>query len=336
MSGANLQNPPNPQHGLNPALKSKPARHIFLVSDGRSCSTWFASLLNHGCHFSYYFEPLENGFLPNLAGEKKIPYLDSKRLSEHSYGRFGKVLRKGRSLLRLNYCLKDPDGVILYARPGHLSEGHREFYASVFRNEWSSARSGPWYADSPSTLVKDVSALLLAKAISQEMPSVDVVCLIRNPVEVASSKLALNNWGWFREPVQLLANSQLTHDWLMPFAGEIRQAKTQFQKYVVLWAIMHHVVMQQFEGRNITYVRCHDDPTQIKKKVSHIINRSLSVAVDDAKYEQALTARSPTDRPKGVQLYRPTRSEIDYAAAIIKSFGLAELLDFSDSLPARK
>ena len=212
-------------YALAPAIMSTKGRNIWLVSDGRSGSTWISSLINHRPYFAEYFEPLHSDFTPEMLGEP----------------------------------------LIRYVRPGELPELYRYLYGRIFNRKWSSPWSGPKYPEHQSVLIKDIHALLLAKALTDEAPTLDVVCLIRDPVQVAVSKLRQGaRREWFGEPAQLLADTALRHDWLLPFEAEIRAAKTQFQKYVILWAIMYHVMKQQF-GKSTSYIRYHDGYSRIRE-----------------------------------------------------------------------
>ncbi len=259
-------------------------RHIWLVSDGRSGSTWFASLLNHRGTFAEYFEPLHCHFSPELAGEPQIPYI----------------------------------------RPGCDLSLYMDFYSRVFDKSFSLPRAGPTNKHRSSVLVKDIHALLLVKAVSSKLPDVDVVCLFRDPIEVAMSKLALDEWYWFREPVHLLKNEKLRQDWLVSHEEVIRAAQTQFEKYVALWAIMYNVVSRQFEDQGITYVNYNGSFSQIIDKVSIILDKAEVGAVDAPAFESAYNSRSKTER-SDIRRFRPKRGEMDYAISVIESFWVIKL-----------
>lgn len=260
-------------------------RSIWLVSDGRSGSTWLSSLLNHRGSFSEYFEPLHMHFTPQLSNELLIPY----------------------------------------ARPGKLPQLYRDFYSGVFSKTLLLPRSGPSSPERSLLLAKDIHALLIAKAVSCEFPSVDVICLVRDPIEVASSKLTLNEWKWFREPKQLLENEELREDWLRSHEELIQNAETQFQKYIVLWAIMHFVFLHQFDSDEIIYLYYKDSFAVLKEKLDAILSR-VAVTLDPAKFRTAYYSRSTTDLIETPR-YRPSPSEREYAVSVIQAFGLTALFN---------
>jgi FkbM family methyltransferase len=267
---------------------SADARQVWLVSDGRSGSTWLSSILNHRKNFAEYFEPLHSMFSPELFGEP----------------------------------------LITYERPGQLSDKIRDFYAHVFSRKWSLPRSGPNNPENRSVLVKDIHALLLAKAVSAEFPKIEVVCLVRDPVAVAASKLTMESRGsvWFREPALLLRNELLRSDWLSPFEKIIWEASTQFEKYVMLWAIMYHIISRQFEQSKITYVRYSDSQEriiEIANKFSYVENDS---EVGNSELISAFKTRSRTDAPLDAAKYVPSKRELEYSQEIVRVFGLEDLL----------
>ena len=262
--------------------------YVWLVSDGRSGSTWLSSLLNYRQTFAEYFEPLHSMFSPEFFG----------------------------------------DPLIMYERPGHLSDKLRTFYARTFSRRWSSRRSGPSNPERKSVLVKDIHALLLAKAVSAELPEIEVVCLVRDPAAVASSKLMMEKHGaaWFREPALLLQNELLLSDWLLPFEKAISEARTQFQKYVMLWAIMYHVISRQFVPSQITFVRHTDSQErilEIANKFSHAEHDRQGAKIQ---FADAFNSRSRTDAPKGSAKYTPSQWELEYSQEIVHMFGLEHIL----------
>lgn len=260
-------------------------RHVWLVSDARSGSTWFSSLLNHRSTFAEYFEPLHSHFSPELANEPLIPYV----------------------------------------RPGKLPELYRNFYSSIFQKTLVLPRSGPSGPDRKLVLVKDIHAMLIARAVSCEFPLVDVVCLVRNPIDVASSKLGLNKWIWFREPKELLQNPYLREDWLAPYEEIVHAAETQFQKYIVLWALMYYVFAQQFSSDTVTYVYYGKSRAALRDTVDAILERAAGVKGDARKFELAFEKRNQ----ETVQRYRPSYSELEYAVSIVSAFELNTFLDLS-------
>jgi Sulfotransferase domain len=266
-------------------MVSSTGRHIWLVSDARSGSTWFSSMLNHRSTFAEYFEPLHSHFSSELANEPLIPY----------------------------------------ARPGKLPDLYRNFYSGIFQKSLVLPHSGPSGHDRKLVLIKDIHAMLIARAVSYEFPLVDVVCLVRDPIDVASSKLGLSEWIWFREPKELLQNPYLREDWLARYEKIIQAAETQFQKYVVLWASMYYVFSQQFSSDDVTYVKYGEDLATLKGTVDIILERAAGVKGDAREFELAF--KTPSRTQVAMQRYKPSHGELEYAVSIVSTFGLNNLLD---------
>jgi sulfotransferase family protein len=92
-------------------------------------------------------------------------------------------------------------------------------------------------------IVKEIRANLLLKWIKTQFRPVKIVLVLRHPCADASSRLHLE---WQSHLDELLSQDELVRDHLAPFAGEIEQAKTQFEKHVFLWCIENFVPLRQF------------------------------------------------------------------------------------------
>jgi len=267
-------------------------KSIWLLSDGRSGSTWMSSLLNCSRSFAEYFEPWH------------------PRLSDEYFGA----------------------PTIPYARPGEVPEQYREFYARVFGKRWSSVRSGPSFPKNTPVLVKDIHAMLMARAVTTEVPITQIICLVRNPVQVATSKLRLNHWEWVREPVHLLNDRALCQDWLEPFREVILAARSQFEKYIVIWAILYYVFFHQSEGGDVIYIRYSEASESIERKVVSVLQKlgldqPAEKVFQDAFVNRVDINKMDKGRSRG---YEPTAADLAYAERIIAQFGLNELLAGAD------
>ncbi len=257
-------------------------KHIWLLSDGRSGSTWMSGLINARGDFREYFEPLHSARTPEFSGEPLIPY----------------------------------------ARGGAAALKYVAFYRRVFAGEFALEGCGPsGPADGP-IIVKDIHALLIARATLDGLADVRPICLVRHPLDVARSKLALDDWTWLREPAQLLQDRALAEDWLAPYEAHIRAAQRPFEKYVALWAILH-LVFSRSVGEAL-YIRYDADPARLKQQVDDVRASAGLPALAPGEFARAYLARSRTAaaRPKP----EATPAERDYADAMIESFGLRGLL----------
>ena len=165
--------------------------------------------------------------------------------------------------------------------------------------------------------------MLIARAISEEIEDVELVCLVRDPVEVARSKLSLRSWRWFGEPAQLLDEGELEKTWLLDFSDIIRDARTEFEKYIILWAIMHYVVKRQF-GDQIRFVKYRGTINNIMRDVIEIRSQAGLAPLGEAEFVKAFNTRSGTDNPDRKVALEPT--EVRYAEKIVEAFGLGDLI----------
>ena len=158
---------------------------------------------------------------------------------------------------------------------------------------------------------------------SRRFEDVELVCLVRSPVEVARSKLSLRSWRWFGEPAQLLDDGDLERTWLLEFSDIIRGARTEFEKYVILWAIMYYVVKRQF-GDQIKFVKYSDIVDNIILDVTEIRRGAGLPPQNEKDFMKAFNNRSGTDNPDQKVVLKPT--EVQYAEEIVEAFGLGDLI----------
>jgi FkbM family methyltransferase len=273
-----------PRAASIPEPAGKDFEHIWLVSDGRSGSTWLESLIGSSAPFASYFEPMHATMNPALKGEPLVRYI----------------------------------------RPGQVPQKYIDLYQAVFSRQFRHKRAGPYRPQHQSVVVKDIHALMSARAISAVFPSVKVVCLVRHPVDVAKSKMRLKDWLWLKEPSALLDQAELHRDWLKPFEDTIKAASSQFEKYVAIWCAMYFVFARQFEGSPVDYVRYDDiavEPNETLSRVFANVKGEPRIAPPGQ-----VLKRSVTDRPELGVMYDPSEKELHYAECCLDSFGLHHLL----------
>jgi FkbM family methyltransferase len=267
-----------------PTREQAPFEHVWLVSDGRSGSTWVESLIGNAGRFASYFEPMHAGLTPALKGEPLVRYL----------------------------------------RPGHVPDQYAELYRAVLSRHFSNPRAGPFRAENQAVLIKDIHALLSARAISALFPSMKVVCLVRHPVDVAKSKMRLSNWMWLKEPSVLLDQTQLREDWLEPFSDLMNAASSQFEKYVAIWCAMYFVFDRQFEGAQVEYVSY----KAIGENPQGALSRVLAGVAGKPRAlpPRLMKRRSWTARPETGVAYSPSDKELSYAEQCVTAFKLSHLI----------
>lgn len=190
---------------------------VWILGEGRSGTTWATSLLDPPGRLRVVFEPFHPHRTPELA---------------------------------------DLAGPYAYARPGDRHPRLEAVVDKIFSGRLLSPRTMPrekrWLYDG--LVVKDIFANLIAAWTVSLHPEIRPVLLLRHPIAVAKSKLALDDWFWFREPVDLLADEALLEDHLSPFEAVIHDARTQLEKYVALWCISTLIPLKMMQPEQLVVI----------------------------------------------------------------------------------
>lgn len=188
---------------------------IWLIGDGRSGTTWVASILNGNKLARELFEPYHPHVLQN---PKLQPYLYS-----HSDD-------------------LDEDLVDLYSKIFTGSLEHR-------RIDYDNRKL--WYKG---LIVKDVFINLSAFALSQRFESVKPILLLRNPFAVVHSKLQKKHWFWPTDLKVYLDNSKLLAR-LPPrvkqllIEADLRKNFVEIQ--FIHWVIGNSILLSDFTEENL-------------------------------------------------------------------------------------
>lgn len=208
---------------------------IWLVSDGRSGSTWLSDLINADRRYRELFEPFH-------------PYI-VKKVRDYS--------------------------LFQYLRPEDQGSPLCDFLTSVFSGEFKHLRadvSKPrlFYKG---LLVKDIFAHLLMPWVHHNIPGVKKVLLIRNPFSVALSKQRLKKWTWMTEPKEFLNQPALYSDYLKPFSEVIQSIGDDFiEKQVLIWAIIHYVPLKNLNSQDLHIIFYEDLVTRPAQEIERLFN----------------------------------------------------------------
>jgi len=284
---------------------------VWLIGDGRSGTTWVSSLINHRQQYREMFEP----FHPRVFGDVQT---------------------------------FQPN---MYIRPGDAREGFREIAAQVFSGKLTHDRvdrdTRP--ALYRGLLVKDIFANLFAYWARLRFPDVKVILLLRNPFEVALSKLRKRKWFWTTDPLDLFNQRDLQDDLLRPFEALIRSVSARndyVQNQILIWSILNWVPLVQFrpgEMHVIFYEHMVADPdgevAQVMKHVRpHDSAPSLTIPDELVRKPSRVTAADSPVR-SGASLTESWKSalqpaEIEAGFEILRHFGLDGLYPL-DAMPDR-
>lgn len=209
---------------------------VWLIGDGRSGTTWIASLINHQGQFREMFEPFHPRFVPAMRG------------------------------LRPNH----------YLRPDATAEDFQETARSVFSGRLRHPRVDQDNTQLlyRGLLVKDVFANLLARWASLQFPEIRAFLLVRNPFAVASSKLEKREWFWQTDPRDFLQQPALMDDHLRPHRELIERVGHEgdfIERQVLIWAILNYVPLRQFPSDALPVIFYEDALLQPEREVQNVL-----------------------------------------------------------------
>jgi hypothetical protein len=184
---------------------------IWLIGEGRSGTTWIASLINADRRKRELFEPFHRRFVPEAA-----------------------FLEPGA-----------------YRRPEAEDPRLHAFAASVFTGRFECRRvdQGVLPAIYKGLVVKDIFATLLARWAVERFDWVKPVLLMRNPWAVARSKQDRVHWYWITDPADFLADRVLVADHLADRSELLASVSAQgdfILNQIAIWALVHRTVLRQF------------------------------------------------------------------------------------------
>jgi hypothetical protein len=132
-----------------------------------------------------------------------------------------------------------------YLRPDDASEAFlgptRLALSGSLRDPWTARFNEKFVARQ--RLIKDIRANLLLGWMRANFPGMPIVLLLRHPCAVVTSRLAL---GWKDNLDETMAQEDLVEDHLLPMEAEIRAARDDFERHLLLWCIDNYVPLRQF------------------------------------------------------------------------------------------
>jgi Sulfotransferase domain len=181
---------------------------IWTVGDGRSGTTWLSSIINWHGRYREMFEPFHPEFVPAM-----------RSLRPYQYVRVGSLIGEFRELVNTVFSGRLRDERVDAQTPPRLHRG---------------------------LVVKDIFAHLFAAAVLHELREIKLVLIIRNPIDVALSKLKLQSWWWPGDPRLFLEQKSLMEDYLFPFEAQIANCSSDFVvRQAMIWAVLHYVLLRQ-------------------------------------------------------------------------------------------
>ncbi len=275
---------------------------IWLLSDGRSGSTWFAQLLN--CHHRYHVEhePIHHDFNPRLLDQPLMPFPEDAALHTHYLPLFQDILA-GR----------------------HVT--HR----------FGQKRAGPKQSGQDGLIIRDIHGLLIAPRLLSALPQLRPVIIVRHPAEVAASKLALAEWSWFAEIERYLDDKTVRRE-LTGLGHLIAAATTPYRRHVIHWAASHRFFFSAVSPRSLPIIRYPGGRAEMSADVERVLSLiGHRESTHDAMFDIAWRTRSATERPpcdtsllrQTFRRLRPSRRDLAFTERVIDAFCLRWLVPWT-------
>lgn len=210
---------------------------VWLISEGRSGSTWLSSILSNDRKALQVFEP----FHPEVIGSKKgfEPYAYNDQLD------------RGSQIVK--FYKKAFAGEIFHRRVNY--DNRKLSYSGI--------------------IVKDIFVSLSSYAIYQHFKNISVIILIRNPFDVILSKSKTSQKGWLW-PVDLkifLNNTKLMRrldNEQFELIQRIHKLGSLNEKQMVNWTLTYFITLSDFEADGpyiLFYENIKADPVGELKKI---------------------------------------------------------------------
>ena len=267
---------------------------VFLAGSGRSRTTWASAIINYKNEYRCVFEPFHSSKVEICKEFGHRQYLRPED-------------RRERFL-----C---PARII-------LSGGLRSRWPDYLQRRFVSGRR----------LIKEVRANLMLGWIRVNFAEMPIVFVLRHPCAVANSRTHLRR-RWTPSLDDFLSQKELVEDFLEPFVGEMRSAKTDFERHVFSWCIENYVPLKQL-GRGeihlIFYENLCEDPEGEVKRLFAFLGKDFDESVLQKMKNPSLFSRPGSAVLSGEGLVggwrkHVTDAQLERAVEILGLFGLEKV-----------
>ena len=235
-----------------------PDQVLWLLSAGRSGSTWVSSLLQSQLHCREVFEP----FHPLLS---HMP----PTLTSHPYNPQTREFAEFADLVLTGKYAQARTEVDNVGRP--LSQN--------------------------GLLIKDVFANLFCAQELDKRPGIEAILLMRNPADVVASKRLQPHWHWVWDPAEYLTDPALVNDHLAPLASTISSFSKQGnleEKLLTSWCIQHIVPLRACPPNRLRLAFYEEIKAHPRREIRNLLRDSalLTAMQDPEEIEHLIRAPS--------------------------------------------
>ncbi len=223
-------------HSYKPIIVTDRESTIMVLGSARSGTTWTGNVIAGMLNAREIFEPF----------------------ILHKAGYFYFTANNNRDVKDCNRNYQ------LYIRPDSPRNNYTDQIEAVLvkhpRSFWCNRGCDPGFY--PRKLIKDIRANLFMAYIAHSRPDIKIIWIVRNPVEVIESQVAMAQTGadfdWHVD--QIKTQPELLEDWLSPFLTEMEAAQSLPERLSHRWCIETFVPRKQniVDYPNVLLVRYED------------------------------------------------------------------------------
>lgn len=271
---------------------------VWLLSDGRSGSTWLSQLLNFNHRFHVEHEPIHCDFNPRLLDQPLMPFPCDPTVESHYLPLFADMLA-GR-------------------------------YVSHRFGEEGDCRGG-------GLLIRDINGLLIAPRVMSVFPQLRPTILVRHPAEVAASKIALAHWNWFGDIERYLEDKAVRRE-MTGLHHLILAAKTPYRRHVIHWAASHRYFFSEVMPRSVPIIRYPGTREEICAGLEKVLSQfDQPAATNSETFDLAWRTRSATGLARCEKRLlhrvftreRPSNRDLLFTEKVIDAFCLRWLVPWT-------
>ena len=277
---------------------------IWIVGEGRSGTSWLQEMMNFDGRSRLLFEPMHPRYNKSVPGDR-----------------------------------------LMYARPGEPNLSLESSLKQVFSGKFYNQRVSKINKQLLDTIiVKDIFSHMYVKWAKDKFPHLNIIVLIRNPLDIARSKLKQSHWYWMDKSGFFLRNEMLKQDFLEDKLDVVNSVDTPFGEIVLSWAIKHHVMFSQLEYDDVQFVSYSElvkDPVATVNTLTEKMELRRKIKLDQDNISLLRRPSKTTDTQEPLQdgsghvdigPKPPGDQELTEADAVLEAFGLNRLFDSEKNL----
>jgi len=184
-------------------------------------------------------------------------------------------------------------------------------------------------------VIKAVRINLMLDYVAERWPGVKIVFVLRDPLSVVNSQIAMMKQGWVMQwkPEFALHQPRLMADWLEPFRQLIESSHGVVRRQAMKWCIENLVPLSRLPRRGNALIVRYDELVQNPQRWSAVADFLADRNWNVRRFMQVVNRVSPVARRNAEQISRRLEDlaeldEIDQQSVldVVRAFGLDHAL----------